>query len=103
MGAVGVVHGHHVGEKRHGADEAVVIGHHVQPAMGLDQVHRVVDVADADAELVLDRVGPGGLVKVLQPRRGVGDREAVAGAALLRRGRERGKDRQGGEDISNHG
>ena len=68
MAGMGVVHGDDVGHHRGDAGEPGVVGHGVQPTVGLDQVHRMIDIAQPDGELVLNGRAPGRLVQILQFR-----------------------------------
>src|SRR6056297_3901282 len=90
---MGDVHRHHVGHEIDSADEARVIGHGRKTARRLEKEHGMVDVAEAYGEL-LERLGPARLVQVFDPRRGIGDGDAMARPALLRGG---GEGRKGGK------
>ena len=79
------VHRHHVGNESHVSDESGVVGDGIEAAMGLKQIHGMIDVPEPHGELVLDRRVPGDPVDIGQFGGQLGNREAMARATFLGR------------------
>ncbi len=83
MAGMGVVHRHHIRDHPGITHKAGIVGDCVQPAMGLNQIHGVVDIAEAHGEFVFNWRIPRSLPHIRHLGRQFGDGKAMAGAAIL--------------------
>lgn len=82
MGGMGVVHRDHIGDQIGIANEPREIRHRVQPAAGLQQEGRMIDIAQPHS-IRRQRITKAGMVQIFDPRSGIRHRDTMAGNTLL--------------------